>query len=151
MKDMPPNRDTMFENGGRPSTSDIMLGIIFVWKVPHGHMYNYRHYVQYSKNINLASRQHVGDYCMLVLRMRGYGSHLNHLIGKLAGTLAVGWSDIGFFVIFENGHDYAADQVYFLCLQFLIIGEFGQLLSGACAAKFSLSKNRRELKNSSLF
>ena len=102
MKDMPPNRDTMFENGGRPSTSDIMLGIIFVWKVPHGHMYNYRHYVQYSKNINLASRQHVGDYCMLVLRMRGYGSHLNHLIGKLAGTLAVGWSDIGFFCDFRK-------------------------------------------------
>ena len=89
----------------------------------------------------------MGDYCMLVLRMRGYGSHLNHLIGKLAGTLAVGWSDIGFFVIFENGHHFAADQVFFLCLQFLIIGEFGQLLSGACAAKFSLLKNRRELKN----
>ena len=56
------------------------------------------------------------------------------------GRNSLGWSDIELFAIFENGH-YAADQVYFYQSNSKKSANLA-----ACAAKFSHSKNDRDLK-----
>ena len=55
----------------------------------------------------------------------------------------VGWSDIALFAIFENGPNAANHSKN--------IREFCSSLRGACAAKFSFSKNHCDLKNKYIF
>ena len=56
--------------------------------------------------------------------------------------VAVGWSDIELFAIFENGH-YMLPIRYILWVQIQKIGEIDR----ARVAKFPFSKNHRDLKN----
>ena len=61
-----------------------------------------------------------------------------------------GWSDFHFFAIFENGH-IAIDWLYFYEFNSKKSANFAACASGPRAAKFSFSKNHRDLENEYFF
>ena len=62
----------------------------------------------------------------------------------------LGWSDFHFLQFFEN-ENIAIDWLYFYVFNFKNTANFAACARGARAAKFSFSKNHRDLENEYIF